>query len=231
MKKLLFVLLTVTLSITGMQAQNWLGLKGGGGLALRTGTSSYTNVFGINTYGGLAYKHQVFKRMILEGDALFDVKATAIELTDGSTAIYGGTYVSVPLTAHYMVPFRKKELVPYVVGQPNSYFYVEGGPYVAYGLTVLAFDPVGDQLLAAGDITAETAAARKIDAGITTGFGVNFGFDKNLNRLAIGVRTNYGMINIFKGYTGAPQLTNLTIGGHIGYDFALSQKRHIKHRW
>ncbi len=237
MKKLLFVLFSIAFSVASVQGQNWLTLKGGGGLALFPGYTGAQSGISINS--GLGYKHQISKRMILEGDILLDTRSyevpTNVYDVDNNMIYFdgGGTYVQIPLTVHYNMPFRKKELIPYVVGQPNSAFFVEGGPYVSYGLSVSSFaDPTvlalwesADDPIAESDLT-----PRAIDFGLTAGFGLNFGFSETLNRLSVGARLNYGLLNVYKD-NRLGNAKNMSAVGYLAFDFALTKRRHIKYRW
>ncbi|MBT8327632.1 MAG: hypothetical protein KJP21_07900, partial [Bacteroidia bacterium] len=69
-----------------------------------------------------------------------------------------------------------------------------------------------------------------LDVGITAGFGVNFGFSETLNRLSIGARANYGLLNVYKD-NRLGSGNNMSAVGYIAFDFALTKRRHIKYRW
>ena len=143
MKKILIALFILALIPTTSNAQNWLTLKGGGGLA--TSGGSEVVVAGLAAGGGIGYKQQISKRLMLEGDILLDTRAVSYSTgevdTDGNTIYFlgGGTYIQVPMTVQYMIPFKKKELIPYRMGQPKTYWFIEGGPYVSYGTSVSTY--------------------------------------------------------------------------------------------
>ncbi|MBR9859346.1 PorT family protein [bacterium] len=229
MKKLV-VLLTITFCAIGANAQFYLGIKSGGGLGGLSTTGTYVHSYGINIYNGLAYKQQVSERIMLEGDLLFDIRSTVVDPGVGGTFLLNASYISVPLTAHWMTPFRKKEMMPYRVGQPNSFWYVEGGPAVMYALS--ASNTYQDPIAAGNeDFDPETdLTPRKLDVAFVAGLGVNFGFKNNLNRLSIGGRSSFGFLNYNK-YPGATVLKNIAFGGFLQYDFSLKQKRYYQYRW
>ena len=68
------------------------------------------------------------------------------------------------------------------------------------------------------------------DAGIVSGIGVNFAFKNNQDRLVLGVRSTYGMLNYNK-YKNAPVANWITASGYIAYDWKLTKKRHYRYRW
>jgi hypothetical protein len=215
MKKLMLIVLAAFF-VSEVSAQNYLGIKAGGGIAMRMGNTARTNSPGMNVLGGLSYKHQIFKRVLLEGDVLYDIKNAAITFEDGAVATYGGSYVTVPLTIHWQTPFKKSMLVPYRTAKSKAHWYVEGGPYFGYGLNVAVYDTPADP--------------KKIDLGLTGGLGLSFGFEETLNRLNVGARANYGFMNVYNDNSGN-SLVNFTVGGYAQFDFALTKRRHIKYRW
>ncbi len=220
MRKTLLIVFASFLML-GVSAQNFIGVKAGGGLAIRSGNATFTTNPGAAIMGGLAYKHQILKRLILEGDVLMDIRMPTADLSDGTKgAAYSSTYVSVPITAQWISPLKGKDLVPYKVSTSTAYWYIEGGPYFGYGLDVAAYDPAN-----------ATATASNIDVGLTGGAGMNFGFAKGMSRFSVGTRANYGLLNTYGSYDGAPTMTNLSIVGYVGLDFSLTKRKHIKHRW
>lgn len=239
MKKVLLALtLLITLPLVS-NGQMWLTVKGGGGLALINGYNGTQG--GINTNFGLGYKHQISKRMMLEGDILLDSRTvtypTGILDEDDKEIFFtgGGTYIQVPITLQYIIPFRKKELIPYRVGQPKSYWFIEGGPYVSYGTSVSTLnnqailDAWADPEL--DTFTTEDLTPRQIDVGITAGVGVNFSLgDAGNTRLIVGTRTNIGFINMYRD-ARLGSATNFNAVGYIALDFSLTKRRHIRHRW
>ncbi|PCJ65597.1 MAG: hypothetical protein COA58_09320 [Bacteroidetes bacterium] len=237
MKKILLALFVLALIPSTSNAQMWLTLKGGGGLATVGGYTG--SVGGLAAGGGLGYKHQISKRVMIEGDILLDTRAVlypnGLVDTDGKILYYtgGGTYIQVPITVQYMIPFKKKELIPYRMGQPKSYWFLEGGPYISYGTGVLPyFDPTIIALWAANDdpISEDNLKPRKIDFGITAGLGINFSIRDGKNRLIVGGRTNYGMLSIYKDKK-LGKATNLSMVGYLALDFSLTKRKHIRHRW
>ena len=237
MKKILFILAALVFSFASANPQNWLVLKGGGGLTLLPGYAGVTPGLAID--GGVGYKQQISKRMVVEGDILmasrsYSVSTGMFDFNNEEIIFAGGAnYVQVPMTLHYNIPFRKKELVPYYMGQPKSKFFVEGGPYFAYALTMSTYMDPNIALAYIGsddEITEEDMTPRKIDAGITAGLGLNFGFDESLHRLTVGARANYGLLNIYKD-SRMGSATNMSAVGYITWDISLTKRQHIKHRW
>jgi hypothetical protein len=237
MKKILLALFIIALIPTTSNAQMWLTVKGGGGLATVGG--SEVIVSGLAAGGGLGYKHQISKRLMLEGDILLDTRAVSYSTgtvdADGKTIYFlgGGTYIQIPMTVQYMMPFKKKELIPYRMGQPKSYWFIEGGPYLAYGTSVLTYP--SPTILATYEalddpINAADLSPRKIDLGITAGLGVNFSLNEGKNRLVVGARTNYGLLNVYKDKR-LGKVTNLSMVGYLALDFSLTKRKHIRHRW
>lgn len=243
MKKTLFVLLATTFSFFAANAQQHLTLKAGGGLALFPGYSLSNTYPGMAIDFGVGYKHQISERMVLEGDVLMADRNYSVELfgidvdpADGNNDLLevGGTYVQVPLTIHYNMPFKKKELVPYHMGQPKTKFFVEGGPYFAYALSIDAYmDPNTVALWSSVEedpLTEEDLVPRSIDVGVTGGLGLNFGFSESLHRMTVGARMNYGLMNIYKD-SRLGQATNMSVIGYVSWDIALSKKQYYHYRW
>ena len=234
MKKILILLMTVAAFSFNTQAQMWLTLKGGGGIAVANGSDGAQA--GISVLSGVGYKHQIYKKISLEGDILLDTRAVSY-LTGSADAedffVGGGTYIQVPVTAQYMIPFRKRELAPYRVGQPDGYLFLEAGPYFSYGTSVSVY--IDQTIIASAEsqddpITEANQKGNAIDIGITTGLGFNFGINGGKNRLILGTRTNYGFIDAYKD-ARLGSATNLSVVGYLALDFSLTKRKHIKHRW
>lgn len=240
MKKLLIALAILAVCPMSINAQNWLTLKGGGGIGTTLGNNRDVNA-GLSTAFGLGYKHQISKRMMLEGDVLLDSRSmeyfTGILNVDDIPIYVPGsaTYIQVPITLHYMIPFKKKELVPYRMGQPKSYWFIEGGPHFAYGTSVTTFfdgdilalwlDPESDTF------TAKDLTPRTIDVGVTGGIGINFSLgDEGKTRLIVGTRANYGLLNIYRDER-LGSINNFSAVGYVALDFSLTKRKHIRHRW
>lgn len=240
MKKILLALALSAVIPFSSSAQNWLTVKSGGGIGTNLGYSKNVNA-GLSTTFGLGYKHQISKRLMLEGDVLLDLRSmdyyTGYTDADEKPINFSGaaTYIQIPITLQYIIPFKKKQLIPYRMGQPKSYWFIEGGPHVAYGSSVTTFfdpdilalwtDPEGDTF------TTKDLTPRNFDVGITTGLGVNFSLgDEGKTRLIIGTRANYGFLNLFRD----PRLgnaTNFSAVGYVALDFSLTSRKHIRHRW
>jgi hypothetical protein len=73
MKKYLIALAAVAFFSLQSNAQMWLTTKAGGGLALASGYDGSKG--GLSAIGGIGYKHQISKRMMIEGDILLDTRA------------------------------------------------------------------------------------------------------------------------------------------------------------
>jgi hypothetical protein len=240
MKKIVLALALLALLPASTRAQNWLTLKAGGGMCTNLGYTQDVNS-GITTSFGLGYKHQISNQLLLEGDVLLDSRAAEYytgKLDANDLPIYfkgAGTYIQVPITLQYMIPVKKKELVPYRMGQPKTFWFIEGGPYVAYGSSVTTFyDPDILDLWTDPDsdtFTTKDLTPRKIDVGITTGIGVNFSIgSKGQTRLIVGTRANYGFLNLFRD-DRLGTATNFSALGYIAVDFSLTKRKYIKHRW
>jgi len=240
MKKLLIALSIFALLPMSSNAQQWLTLKGGGGIGTSLGYAQDVNA-GLSTSFGVGYKHQISKRLMLEGDVLLDGRSTDYftgYLDADEVPIYvngGASYIQIPITLQYMIPFKKKELVPYRMGQPKSYWFIEGGPYLAYGTSVTPFydpdilalwtDPESDTF------TAKDLTPRKIDVGVTGGIGVNFSLgDEGKARLIVGTRANYGLLNVYRD-SRLGKINNFSAVGYVAVDFSLTKRKHIRHRW
>jgi hypothetical protein len=248
MKKIFLSLIVITCIHAESNAQMWLTVKGGGGVSTVMGYSPYqgptysgtTKVQpGIDIQPGIGYKHQISKRMELEGNILFDSRSTNYPtgvLDKDSNQIYasgGGSYLLVPITLHYNIPFRKKVLIPYRVDQPKAGWFIEGGPYFGYGLSVSNFnDPTIIALRGAeGDsITDQNLKPRKIDVGVTGGIGLNFPINEGKTRIVVGARGYYGMLSVYKD-ARLGKATNLSAVGYIALDFSLTKRKHIRHKW
>jgi hypothetical protein len=241
MKKTLITLCILAAMPLAGNAQMWLTVKGGGGIGTNLGySSSYGSInSGLATSFGLGYKHQLTNRLMAEGDILLDSRSMEYPtsfLDEDDNIIYfqaGGAYIQVPLTLQYKIPFRKKELIPYRMGQPKSYFFLEGGPYFAYGSSVTPFiDDVIVASFAGGEdsITLADRKPRTFDVGIVAGMGVNFSIRDGKNRLIVGTRVNYGMLNIYRN-TQLGTATNFSAVGYLAFDISLTKRQHIKHRW
>lgn len=237
MKKILLSLFVIIGFSMNTNAQMWLTYKGGGGLATVGGSNGVQP--GLAVFSGLGYKHQITKRLIAEGDVLFDIRALDyntgyVDVDDNK--IYnlgGGTYIQVPLTIQYMIPFKKKELVPYRVGQPTSYWFIEGGPYLSYGTAVNIYVDstiVKNWSDQDNDIPESDLVGNTIDMGITSGLGINFSIRDGKSRLIVGTRTNLGLLDIYRD-SRLGSATNLSIVGYLALDFSLTKRKHIKHRW
>ncbi|MFY0644656.1 MAG: PorT family protein [Bacteroidia bacterium] len=220
MKKLI-TLLTITCMALAVNAQVYLGVKGGGGISVLT-PGSLTHLPSTHFAGGLAYKHQIFNRVVLEGNILFDMRATEVENEPDFAP--SASYVSVPLTIHWIMPFTKKKLVPYVTEDYNTYWYVEGGPQLGYALSSTTYIDKGFSTLHKDDW-----ATNAFDVGVVAGIGVNFAFKNSRNRLAVGARGHYGLLN-FNKYENAPAFNNITAAGYVSYDFKWTKKRHYRYR-
>ena len=224
MKKLL-ALLTITCFGLAANAQVYVGIKGGGGLAMLTQSGVYSHTIspGINMVAGLSYKHQIFNRVMLEGDILMDMRTQSVldyPIT-GTNLELSSTYISVPMTIHWMMPFNKKKLVPYRTDNFKTFWFVEGGPQIGYALSATTYvDSNFDSDVEAGGI----------DVGVTGGIGINFAFKHNLNRLVVGARSYYGFLN-YNTYDNSPKNTNMTVGGYVAYDFKWSKKEQYRYRW
>jgi hypothetical protein len=237
MKKILLSLLIITGFSVQSNAQQWFQVKGGAGLSMAQGYEGATS--GVGILAGLGYKHQIYKKLIIEGDILFDSRALSYPTNqidgEGFTIMTpgGGSYVQVPITIQYMMPFKKKQLIPYRVGQPKSYFFLEGGPYFAYGLSVTSYnnpDVIAPFIGTADSIVAANLTPRSIDVGITAGIGVNFNLGENGKRLIVGARSNFGMLNIYKD-DRLGKATNMALMGYLAYDISLTKRQHIRHPW
>jgi hypothetical protein len=237
MKKILLSLLIITGFSVQSDAQQWLQVKGGAGLSMAQGYEGATS--GVGILAGLGYKHQIYKKLIMEGDILFDSRAMLYPTNqidgDGFTIMLagGGSYVQIPITIQYMMPFKKKQLIPYRVSQPKSYFFLEGGPYFAYGLSVVSYnnpDVIAPYIGTADSIVAADLTPRSIDVGITAGIGVNFNLGENGKRLIVGARSNFGMLNIYKD-DRLGKATNMALMGYLAYDISLTKRQHIRHPW
>ena len=231
MKKILISLSIILAMSLSANAQMWLNLKAGGGLALASGSDGAKG--GTSILSGLGYKHQLTKRLIAEGDVLFDIRSVEYLQNDDEYFAGGGTYIQVPLTIQYMIPFKKDELVPYRVGQPSSYWFIEGGPNFSYGTGV---DIYVDQTIVSSyagsddPISEANQEANTIDVGFTAGLGVNFSIREGKNRLILGTRANYGLLDVYKD-SRLGSATNLSIVGYLALDFSLTKRKHIRHRW
>ena len=223
-KVLLFVF--ASLLVVGVQAQSFVGIKAGGGLALRmgnTGPSNFTSDPGAAITGGLLYKQNILKRLIIEGDVLVNIgttTATDENFDPAVTVTNGGMYLMIPITAQLKTNFKKRMVVPYRGEESDAFWYLEGGPFFGYGLSVDAYDP-----------NQGVQRPNNIDLGLTLGAGANFGFSDSYTRMNIGFRGNYGFMNTYETYADAPVLNNVSVIGYIGLDFALSKKKHFQHRW
>jgi hypothetical protein len=218
MKKVFTLLFISLFALTGT-AQNWITTKAGGGAAMRMGTSTFETNPGAAIIGGLGYKHQLLKKLVVSGDVLIDLRLPTVVLPDGSTGAFSSTYISVPITAQYLMPLKGKDLVPYKVSTTRNTWFLEGGPYFGYGLAVSGYDP------AAG---AENP--NNIDVGLTAGVGFNFPFENN-NQFTTGMRANYGFLNTYQAYSGGPVMNNFSAVAYIGLDISLTRRKHIRHRW
>ncbi|MDG2042526.1 MAG: hypothetical protein P8J92_06745 [Bacteroidia bacterium] len=231
MKKILLSLSIILAMSLSANAQMWLNLKAGGGLALASGSDGTKG--GMAILSGLGYKHQITKRLIAEGDVLFDIRSVEYLQSDDGYFAGGGTYIQVPLTIQYMIPFKKKELVPYRIGQPSSYWFVEGGPNFSYGTAV---DIYIDQTVITNyegsddPISDSNQEANTIDVGFTAGLGINFSIREGKNRLIVGTRANYGLLDVYKD-SRLGSATNLSMVGYLALDFSLTKRKHIRHRW
>ena len=228
MKKII-ILLTVAMMSFGAYAQNYLGVKAGGGAAILSVGGSYDHVPGLMVSYGLSYKQQIFNRVVLEGNILMESREPVIspfEVINKVTYDFPlpSTWISVPLTIHWHMPFRQEKLVPYRIEETKSNWYVEGGPQLNYALSATTvLDPV------ALPEKPKDIAAGGFDVGIVGGIGANFAFKNNLNRLTLGARVYYGFLN-YNHYDGAPTETMMTAGGYLCYDFKLSKKRYYQYR-
>lgn len=221
MKKLFALLIIASLSL-GVNAQVYIGIKGGGGISVLTAGGTYAHSPGIAFNGGLAYKQQVFKRMILEGDILMDMRETIVP--DLNNAGLTSTYIAIPITAQYIMPFTKQKLGPYRTEDFNTFWFIEGGPQLGYALDAITYlDP-------SADADADDVKAGGFDAGVVAGIGVNFAFKNSRNRLVVGARGHYGLLNYNK-YDTAPTFNNITAGGYVSYDIKWSKKKHYRYRW
>lgn len=210
MKKIIALLTIVGLAL-GAQAQSYFGIKAGGGMSVLLGNVDYTHNPGPSYGGGLSYKQQIFKRVMLEGDVLFDLRSTMVpEYSDGSI---GGMYVSAPITIHWNTPFVKHEPIESRSHKSKSYYFVEGGVNLAYGLNATTY--VGG------------ATPGGMDAGIVGGLGVCLANNSNLDKINIGLRGTYGFLNYNKGYE--PAFTNVVFGAYVAYDFKLGGKRYYQY--
>ncbi len=221
MKKL-FALLTIACMSLGANAQVYVGIKGGGGISVLTAGGTYAHNPGIGFNGGLAYKQQVFKRMILEGDILMDIRETIVP--DLNNAGLTSTYIAVPITAQYIMPFNKQKLVPYRTDDFKTFWFIEGGPQLGYALDAITYlDP-------SSDANADDVQAGGFDVGVVAGIGINFAFKHSRNRLVVGARGHYGLLN-YNNYETAPTFNNITAGGYISYDIKWTKKTQYRYRW
>ena len=236
MKKGIVICLAMIIMPFFASAQNWLVIKGGGGLGLFNSPGVTNPGLAINS--GIGYKHQLTNFMILEGDILLDTRNNEIftvNLNVNGDQIFwatSATYLQIPITAHFNWLLERKELVPYRTYDSKTNFYVEGGPYFAYGLAVTHYpDPAVVAVWADTEspVTDANLEPNNIDVGVTMGLGISYEF-KNMNKLNIGGRFNYGFLDIYKD-TRLGSATNMAAVGHVSFDFSLTQRRHIKHRW
>ena len=231
MKKILISLSIILAMSLSANAQMWLNLKAGGGLALASGSDGSKG--GMAILSGLGYKHQLTKRLIAEGDVLFDIRSVEYLQSDDDYFAGGGTYIQVPLTIQYMIPFKKDELVPYRMGQPSSYWFIEGGPSFSYGTSV---NVLVDSTIVRNwrdqnnKIPESNYEANTIDVGFTAGIGLNFSIREGKSRLIVGTRANYGLLDVYK-YSRLGSATNLSMVGYLALDFSLTKRKHIRHRW
>lgn len=249
MKKIFLTLIVTAFVHANTNAQSWFTVKAGGGISTVLGYKAYESpIFAGSTavqsgtalQGGIGYKYQVSKRMELEGNILFDSRAFQFPLgvldKDSNQTYYSGgaTYLQVPLTVRYNIPFRKKVLIPYRVDQPKSGWFIEGGPYVAYGTSVNTYmDPALALSWTSADgdtLPASALKTRKIDVGVTGGIGLNFPINEGKSRITIGARGNYGLLNLYKD-SRMGKATNFAAIGYLGVDFSLTDRKHIRHRW
>jgi hypothetical protein len=239
-KTLITVCILAVMPLLG-NAQQWLTVKGGGGISTMLGYSGSNGSIqtGISTSFGIGYKHQLSKRLMIEGDILLDGRAmeypTSLVDEDDKIIYFlaGGSYINVPLTLQYQIPFKKKELIPYRMGQPKSFWFIEGGPYFSYGAAVTPF--IDDDIIASfaggkDSITKADLEPRTFDIGIVGGIGVNFSIRDGKNRLIVGTRVNYGMINLYRNEQ-LGTATNFSAVGYLAVDFSLTKRKHIRHRW
>ena len=231
MKKILISLSIILAMSLSANAQMWLNLKAGGGLALASGSDGSKG--GMAILSGLGYKHQLTKRLIAEGDVLFDIRSVEYLQSDDDYFAGGGTYIQVPLTIQYMIPFKKDELVPYRMGQPSSYWFIEGGPSFSYGTSV---NVLVDSTIVRNwrdqnnKIPESNYEGNTIDVGFTAGIGLNFSIREGKSRLIVGTRANYGLLDVYKD-SRLGSATNLSMVGYLALDFSLTKRKHIRHRW
>ncbi len=236
MKKGLFVVMVALCLPFFANAQYWLTVKGGGGLATYSSDMDINPGLAINS--GIGYKHQMTNFMILEGDILLDTRSNEFStgnLDAAGNTIYfasSATYIQIPITAHFNWLLEREELVPYRMYDSKTSFYVEGGPYFAYALSQTPW--INPSIVAVWEGTEEPVAeanqsTKDIDYGVTVGLGLSYEFE-NMNKMNIGGRLNYGLNDIYKDEK-LGSANNLAAVGHISFDFALTKRRHIKHRW
>lgn len=238
MKKTLF-LFTMVAFFYNANAQYYLTVKGGGGLSIENHAS--TNL-GIATWSSIGYKHQISDRLYLAADLGIDGRAHTEKYTIiGDDKVFNfpvsGTYLTIPITVQYAIPFNKKELVPYRSGVSKSYFYLEGGIHNSIGLAGSVFvhpdNPLFFVDLEEDGINPLTAAEMKrttYDIGVTTGMGFNFGFKKRNSRLQVGTRFTVGFLDIYSSArVGSSTMTSAV--GYLGWEFNLAKRKHVTFRW
>lgn len=224
MKKLFILLITACMSLS-LSAQNYLVIKPGGGISNLMGNSPYVISPGTMISFGAGYKHQIYNRVILEGNINFESRSALIS----PYTIIGGqpydweikaSYITMPLTIHWVMPFTKKKLVPYRTEEYKTFWYIEGGPQLGFGF--------GGTTI--GDVISETdPKVGGFDAGVVGGIGINFALPNTLHRITLGGRGYYGFLN-YNHYDGAPKSTWMTAGGYLGIDFKLNKKQHYRYR-
>ena len=149
----------------------------------------------LNYIIGISIDYKVFEKMYLSADLNYERKSIRkfypkpYESDNGAIGCIGCPttelkfqtlfqYISIPLILKYYIN--------------NDYsFYFNGGVYFSYLLDIKNIDDGKESDLDFND------SFKKIDAGITFGFGYNFKINNN-NSISIELRDNYGIVNLSK---------------------------------